>query len=376
MSLSNTRLTIPFVDFVAAHEEIRHEVECAVLRVLNSGKYILGKELAAFEEELACWLGVNHVVGVANGTDALILSFLALGVRPDDEIITTDITAIPTIVAIQQVGAVAVPVDINMNTGLIDPEGINNAITTKTRGIVPVHLYGRSCDMTAIEKVAKSNGIWIVEDCAQAIGSKHNGRMVGSFGRLAALSFYPTKNLGAYGDAGAVLCNDKNTAEKVRALRNYGQPQNTLANRQGINSRLDEIQAAILRVKLPHMQSWLAHRRSVASKYRACLPNKILPSGHNDEEHVHHLFPVLVSNREAFRKHLLASGIETLVHYPLPVHRLLGYDGLTDERFPFASRWSTEVLSLPLHPFLDDKAITQIIEAVNCIIEKLTCLKS
>jgi dTDP-3-amino-3,4,6-trideoxy-alpha-D-glucose transaminase len=376
MISSDIRPTIPFTDFVAAHEDIRREVECAILRVLNSGRYILGTELAAFEDELACWLGVNHVVGVANGTDALILSFLALGVRPGDEIITTDMTAIPTIVAIQQVGAVPVPVDINVNTGLIDVGGINNVITTKTRGIVPVHLYGRSCDMTAIEKVAKSNHIWIVEDCAQAIGSKHNGRMVGSFGNLAALSFYPTKNLGAYGDAGAVLCNDKYTADKVRSLRNYGQPKNTFANRLGINSRLDEIQAAILRVKLPHLQSWLAHRRSIASKYRACLPKQILPSGHNDEEHVHHLFPVLVSNRDVFRKQLLASGIETLIHYPLPVHRLVGCNGLTDERFPFASRWSAEVLSLPLHPFLDDKTITQVIEAVTWIMEKSTCLKS
>jgi len=364
MNSKNSRLTVPFSDFATAHDELRDEVESAIMRVVNSGRYIMGRELAAFEEELADWIGVGTVVGVGNGTDALALAFLALGIKPGDEIITTDMTALPTISAIQQVGAVPIPVDIDPATGLLDANLIGNAVTSRTRGVVPVHLYGRSCDMTAIVRIAADHGIWIVEDCAQAIGARHSGRIVGSFGVLGALSFYPTKNLGAYGDAGAVFCQDEGMAKRIRSLRNYGQARHNVHTERGINSRLDEIQAAILRVKLPHLKRWIARRRTFALKYRDALPRTIMPAHHAEEEHVYHLFPVLLPNRDRFRDCLRKEGVETMVHYPYPVHRQSVMGLLPDDQFPVASRWSAEVLSLPLHPFLVDDTHEMIIEAV------------
>jgi len=373
MNSKDSRLIVPFSNFAAAHAENQDKVESAVLRVMNSGRYIMGRELDAFEEELADWLGVGTIVGVGNGTDALAISFLAMGVKPGDEIITTDMTALPTIAAIQQVGAVPIPIDINAATGLLDANGIENALTSRTRGIVPVHLYGRSCDMTTVVKTASEHGLWVVEDCAQAIGARHSGRVVGTFGVLGAFSFYPTKNLGAYGDAGAVLCQDEGLAERIRALRNYGQARHKGQTERGVNSRLDEIQAAVLRAKLPHLQGWLTRRRVLAGRYREGLPSAILPARHTNEEHVYHLFPVLVPNRNRFRDHLRNTGVETMIHYPSPVHRQAVMGKLADDGFPAANRWSAEVLSLPLHPFLSDESVDFIIESVISVMEAMPC---
>lgn len=373
MNLKESRVIVPFSNFAAAHDEIRSDVESAVMRVVDSGQYIMGKELSAFEEELADWLGGGTVVGVGNGTDALALSFMALEVRPGDEIVTTDMTALPTIAAIQQVGAVPVPVDIDPATGLLDANGIENSLTSRTRGIVPVHLYGRSCDMTDIEKIASENNLWVVEDCAQAIGARHSGRGIGSFGVLGALSFYPTKNLGAYGDGGAVLCQDEDLAKKIRSLRNYGQPRPNEHTGRGINSRLDEIQAAVLRAKLPYLQRWIDRRCTLADRYRKGLPSAILPANHTKEEHMYHLFPVLVPNRDYFRSSLSNAGVETMIHYPSPVHRQGVLGALPDDNFPVASRWSEKVLSLPLYPQLADESVNFIIESVNSIMEALPC---
>ena len=364
---------MPFSDFTAAHDAIRYDVESAVMRVVKSGQYIMGRELSAFEEELADWLGVGAVVGVGNGTDALALAFMALGIKPGDEIVTTDMTALPTIAAIHQVGAVPIPVDIDPATGLLDANGIENNLTSRTRGIVPVHLYGRSCDMTAIGKIASDNNLWVVEDCAQAIGARHSGRVVGSFGVLGALSFYPTKNLGAYGDGGAVLCHDKTLAKKIRALRNCGQVRQNVHTERGINSRLDEIQAAVLRAKLPHLKGWLTRRRHLADRYRKRLPNTILPASHDSEEHVYHLFPVLIPSRERFRDQLRIAGVETMIHYPSPVHRQAVVGNLPDKRFPAATRWSAEVLSLPFYPLLADESVDLVIESVVHVMEALPC---
>ena len=373
MNSKRPQLIVPFSDFAAAHDEIRDEVEAAIMRVVNSGQYIIGRELAAFEEELAYWLGVRAVVGVGNGTDALALAFMALDVEPGDEIVTTDMTAPPTIAAIQQVGAVPIPVDIDQTTGLLDANGIENILTPRTRGIVPVHLYGRSCDMTAIGKIASENNLWVVEDCAQAIGARHAGRIIGSFGALGALSFYPTKNLGAYGDAGAVLCQDQSLAGKIRSLRNYGQIRPNEHTGRGINSRLDEIQAAVLRAKLPHLQGWLARRSAIANRYQKGLPGAILPVGPTKEEHVYHLFPILVPNREHFRDCLRNAGVQTMIHYPSPVHRQPVMGNIPDDRFPNASRWSAEVLSLPLNPQLTDESVAYVIESVVSVMGELPC---
>lgn len=373
MTLKESQLIVPFSDFKAAHDEVSDEVESAVVRVLKSGQYIMGKELSAFEEELADWLGVKNVVGVGNGTDALALAFISLGVTPGDEIITTDMTAPPTIAAIQQVGAVPIPIDIDRTTGLLAANKIEDMITPQTRGLVPVHLYGRSCDMTVIQKIATRNNLWIVEDCAQAIGARHSGQITGSFGTLGALSFYPTKNLGAYGDAGALVCQDQDLARKIRALRNCGQVRPNGHTDRGINSRLDELQAAVLRAKLPYLQGWLNRRRAIAEKYRRGLPDAILPAEHAKEEHVYHLFPVLVPNRDLFCGCLRNIGIETMTHYPCPVHRQPVMGNFPDDRFPAASSWSAEVLSLPLHPHLADDTVDHIIRSVINVMEELPC---
>ena len=373
MNLKDLRLTVHFSDFITAHDEVRHDVESAVMRVVNSGQYIMGKELSAFEEELAEWLGVEAVVGVGNGTDALALAFMALGVKIGDEIVTTDLTALPTITAIQQVGAIPVPVDIDPNTGLLDGKKIESAITSRTRGIVPVHLYGRSCDMTSIVKIASENHLWVVEDCAQAIGACHSGRSVGTFGAMGTLSFYPTKNLGAYGDAGAVLCQDQEFARKIRSLRNYGQIRPNEHTEQGINSRLDEIQAAVLRAKLPYLKGWIDRRVSLAERYQKELPSAILPAKQAKDEHVYHLFPVLVPNRDHFCKCLRKAGVETMTHYPAPVHRQSVMENFPDDRFPAASRWSTEVLSLPLYPHLTEESVSHVVESVTKLLEEPPC---
>jgi dTDP-3-amino-3,4,6-trideoxy-alpha-D-glucose transaminase len=373
MNSKNSRLIVPFSDFKAAHDKIRDDVESAVMRVVKSGQYIMGKELSAFEEELANWLGVGAVVGVGNGTDALALAFMALEVEAGDEIITTDMTAPPTIAAIHQVGAVPKPVDIDPATGLLDANTIENMMTPRTRGLVPVHLYGRCCDMTAIQKIASENNLWIVEDCAQAIGARHSGRIIGSFGTLGALSFYPTKNLGAYGDAGALMCQDQCLAKRIRSLRNYGQIRPNEHTRRGVNSRLDEIQAAVLRAKLPYLQGWIERRYFLADRYQKGLPSAILPAKHAKDEHVYHLFPVLVPNRDHFHGCLQNAGIETMTHYPAPVHRQPVMGNIPDDLFPVASRWSAEVLSLPLYPDLSDESVDYVIESVTKVLEASPC---
>jgi len=371
MNSKTTQTIVPFSDFKAAHDEIRGDVESSIMRVVKSGRYILGEELSLFEKELSNWLGAGTVVGVGNGTDALALSFIALGVKAGDEIITTDLTAPPTIAAIQQVGAIARLVDIDPLTGLLDTKRIESVITSRTIGIVPVHLYGRSCDMTVIKEIADKNNLWIVEDCAQAIGARHAGQIVGSFGALGTFSFYPTKNLGAYGDAGAVLCREEKLADKIRSLRNCAYPTANLQAGHGMNSRLDEIQAAILRTKLPYLKEWLNRRQEIAAKYQKELPITILPGMHLDGEHVYHLFPVLVSERDDFRNHLASLGVETMVHYSYPMHQHTDGDNNQDILFPISVRWSEEVLSLPLHPHLSEKDVDHVIGAVVEVMEAI-----
>ncbi len=365
MNSGITRMIVPFADFAAAHDKVRAEVTSAVLRVMDSGCYLLGSELSSFEEELADWLGVPYVVGVGSGTDALVLAFLALETRRGDEIITTDFTAFSTITAIHQVGAVPVPVDIDLATGLIAPRAIKEALTPRTRGIVPVHLYGRGCDMTAIKDAAETYGLWVVEDCAQSIGTIHAGRLTGTFGTFGAFSFYPTKNLGAYGDAGAIVCQNGDLASRVRALRNYGQLRRDEYSKCGINSRLSEIQAGILRAKLTQLNGWTEKRRALAARYRQALPPEILPASHSNDEHVYHLFPVLVPNRIHFRKRIRAIGVETIVHYPVPVHRQPVMGQLPDKLFPNSIKWSEQVVSLPLHPYLTEESQDFVIRAVT-----------
>ena len=370
MNFRNSTTAVSFCDFSSMHAEVGREINIAIQRVFERDNYILGQEVSAFEEELAVWLGVENVIGVGCGTDALVLALLALDVKAGDEVITTDLTAFPTIAAILQIRAVPIPVDINSSTGLISSEQICDAITGRTKGIIPVHLYGRSCDMTSISKIARNHGLWVIEDCAQSIGAYHAGRVTGSFGSLAAFSFYPTKNLGAYGDAGAVVCTDSKQAKRLQGLRNYGQTSSKKIAEAGINSRLDELQAAILRVKLKHLKKWTARRCHIAERYREFLPEEILPSEHPIGENVHHLFPILVPARTEFRRHLQSEGVDSLVHYSCPVHRQPVLTPMPEEHFPETNKWCDLVVSLPLHPHLTEDVQDQIIKATMQALRK------
>ena len=262
---------ILFNEFKREYEAIRTEIDAALRRVLDSGWYILGKEGEAFEREFADYLGVRHCVGVANGTEAIALALRGMDIGPGDEVITTDMTAFATVTGIVQAGATPVVVDVRPEDGLMDERLIEAQITPRTKCIVPVHLYGQSCDMDAILRIARAHGLKVMEDCAQAAGTTYRDRKAGGWGDCAAYSFYPTKNLGAYGDGGAITTNDDATAERLRSLRNYGQTVRYHHEYEGINSRLDEMQAAILRVKLHHLDAWNARRRAIAARYRAGL---------------------------------------------------------------------------------------------------------
>ena len=358
---------ILFNNFKAHVAAIRPELDAAIARVLDSGWFILGRELEAFEAELAQHLGVPHAVGVANGTEAIALALMALDVGPGAEVITTNLTAYPTITGIRQAGATPVVVDIDPATGLLDPDQIARHLTPRTRAIVPVHLYGHCVDMDRIMAVAQAGGLKVVEDVAQAIGASWTGRQAGTMGDLGALSFYPTKNLGALGDGGAVVTRDAERAERLRRLRNYGQSRRYYHDEGGLNSRLDELQAAILRVKLRHLDDWTRRRRHLADYYRSRLrltTIAVRPEG----EPVHHLFPVLVDQRDAFMRRLEAHGVQTLIHYPVPVHRQRDFPGQKDEPFPHAERFASRVVSLPLYPELTDAQAEAVVAEANAAV--------
>ncbi len=360
---------IPFNDLKPAHDRHREEYEAAVRRVFARSWYVLGPELEAFEDEFADYHGAAHAVGVASGTDAIELALRAAGVGSGDEVITVSHTAVATVCAVERAGARPVLVDIDPRTYTIDPEAVRAAITPRTRAVVPVHLYGHPADMPALLAVARPAGLCVIEDCAQAHGARLGGRPVGTFGDLAAFSFYPTKNLGAFGDAGAVLTGDTELAGRLRRLRNYGQEQRYLHVERGVNSRLDELQAALLRVKLAHLDVYNAERRALAARYLAWLGGVGLPvPRHRAVEHVYHLFVVRHPGRDLLRQRLHAHGIETLIHYPVPVHLQPAYADLGHRpgSLPATERAAREILSLPLYVGLGEDRIDRVTEAVNC----------
>lgn len=357
---------IPFNHFKAHYASVQDKVNPAIQRVLESGWYILGKEVENFETELAAFLGVPHVVGVASGTEAIALALMALGIGAGDEVITTDMTAYPTITGICQSGATPCVVDICPDTGLLDIDALPDALTPATRAIVPVHLYGQSCDMHRLMKFANAHHLLVVEDCAQAIGATCGKQRCGSFGQAAAFSFYPTKNLGAFGDGGAVALSSATLDQRLRQLRNYGQTDRYTHTVGGINSRLDELQAAVLRAKLPFLESWNARRRELAAFYRAHLVGPTLLREAEGGTPVYHLFPIRVPQREAFMEYLKDQGIQTLIHYPIPVHAQTDFQSRKKgHSFPAASAFASEIVSLPLYPELSDADAAQICRAVN-----------
>jgi dTDP-4-amino-4,6-dideoxygalactose transaminase len=346
-------LGIPVYDPLPEVEFLWPELEEAFRRVMRSGQYILGPEVEAFEEEVASYLGVKHAVGVNSGTDALVIALRALGVGPGDEVITTPFTFFATAEAISLAGATPVFVDIDPRTFNINPDLIPSAITPRTKAILPVHLYGLPAEMDPILEIARSYGLKVLEDCAQAFGATYRGKKVGTLGDAGAFSFFPTKNLGGFGDGGLIATNSDEVAERARMLRAHGSRRKYYNERVGYNSRLDALQAAFLRVKLRHVDAWNEARRQVASRYNellAGLPGLVLPEV--SPGHVFHQYTVRVlGGRDRVAEALAREGVGTMVYYPVPLHRLPVYAHM-GAALPEAERAAREVLSLPMGPFL------------------------
>jgi dTDP-4-amino-4,6-dideoxygalactose transaminase len=360
---------VPFVDFAAHLRAIRPEVDAAVARVLDSGWFILGPEGEAFERELAALLGAKDAVGVANGTEALQLGLLALGVGPGDEVVTSPLSAAFTVLAILAAGARPVFADLDPLTLNVSPEAVERALSPRTKAIVPVHLYGHPADMDPILALARARGIAVLEDACQAIGALYAGRPVGTLGGTGALSFYPTKNLGALGDGGALLVSDPKVAATLRRLRNGGQSDRYRHEVPGFNSRLDEIQAAILRVGLAHLASWTERRRALAAIYLDELRGAAigLPEEQPYAKAVYHLFVIRLPRRDALQAALMERGISTLIHFPIPLHLQPAFASLGGRPgdFPVAEAAARDILSLPLYPALSDAQALSVARTVR-----------
>lgn len=345
------------------------EIDAAIERVLDRGRYILGEEVAGFEAEFAAYIGVNHAVGVGSGTEALHVALAACEIGPGHEVITVAHTAVATVAAIEQVGAAPILVDIEPNSFTLDPDQLQAAITSRTRAIVPVHLYGQPAELDRVMEIAQEHDLYVIEDCAQAHGATYQGKRVGAFGDISCFSFYPTKNLGAIGDGGIVVTNDAELAERARLLHEYGWAERYVSHMQGWNSRLDEIQAAILRVKLPYLDRDNQRRARIADQYHEGLSgcDLILPSMRKNSTHAFHLYVVRSAKRDELQAFLRARDIGTLVHYPVPVHLQPAYQARINGRGPLTQteRAAREVLSLPMYPELHQSQVQDIIEAIR-----------
>ncbi len=364
---------VPQLDLSAQYAAIGAEIRTALERVMASQQFVLGREGADLEEEIARLCGVAHGVGVASGTDALILALRACGVQPGDEVLLPPFTFVATGSAVSALGARPVFADIRPDTYNIDPAEFERRVTPRTRAIVVVHLYGLAADMDPILAFAKSRHLPVIEDNAQAIGASYKGRRAGSLGDAACLSFYPTKNLGAYGDAGMVVTNSAELAARVRTLRNHGQAAKYLSSEPGWNSRLDEIQAAILRVKLRHLSNWQRARRSHAAEYNRLLsqiPGVMPPLAPEGFEHIYHQYTIRIEQRDALQKFLSERKIGSTVYYPYPLHLQPLYASLGHQAgdFPHAERAAQEVLSLPMYPELRKEQIARVAENINTFI--------
>ncbi len=365
-------LNVPQSDPKASYLAHQQEIDEAIRQTLDSGWYILGKQVAAFEQEFAAYIGVEHCVGVANGTDAIVLSLRACGIGAGDAVITVSHTAVATVAAIELAGAKPLLVDIDPASFTISPQAIEDAMKTyrgseKIKAIIAVHLYGHPAEMKAITELARRFDLRVIEDCAQAHGAKIGDRRVGSIGDIAAFSFYPTKNLGALGDGGAVVTNGDTLAERLRLLREYGWRERYVSEIAGMNSRLDELQAALLRVKLNYLDAENERRRQVAQVYDETLTETALrlPKVYGDVHHVYHQYVVRSSERDALKARLRAKGIGILVHYPVPVHQQPAYcnRGIA-KTLPETERAASEVLSLPMFPQLRDEEVRQVCDAI------------
>lgn len=362
-----TEWKVPYQEFRTIHQAMRPELEAAWKRVMDRDWFILGEEDRAFEQAFAAYSGAKYCVGVGNGLDALRLILLARGIGPGDEVLVPANTFIASVLAISYVGAVPVLVDPDPETALMTPEGAERRITPRTKAIMPVHLYGRISEMEGFEALARAHGLMLVEDAAQAHGATRNGRRAGALGDAAGFSFYPGKNLGALGDAGCVTTDDPELAERVRSLANYGSTQKYHHDEVGVNSRLDELQAALLLAKLPHLEEWVTERRRIAALYEAGLRNPKIRLLKKDAGNGYHVFPVLTDRRDALLSRLEDLGIHAQVHYPIPVHLQKAYRNLGYRRgdFPAAEKLAETELSLPLYPGMREEQIQYVLDALN-----------
>ena len=370
--MSTTKTTekpIPLMDMVAQYRSIKEEIDQAISEVLEKGHFILGPNVAAFEKEIAAFLGVKHGVGVASGTDALILAMRALDIGPGDEVIVPSYTFFATAEAVLLVGATPVLVDVEPATYTIDVTQIASRITDKTKAIIPVHLYGHPANMTAVMELAREHKLKVIEDNAQAFGAEHRGEKTGSIGDVACLSFFPSKNLGGCGDGGMVVTNDDSVAERIRMLRTHGWRKKYFPEVVGYNSRLDELQAAILRVKLRHLDGWNERRRELADVYRARLEGTRLktPVESDGNRHVYHLFILEVEDRDSFQEQLKAQGIPTAIYYPQPLHlnEPLNHLGYKLGDFPVSEKASERTISIPFYPEISEEQIDRVVTVVT-----------
>ena len=366
-------MQIPIIDLKRQHAIMKDELEEAFRRVLESGIFIYGQELESFEKEVAEYLGVKHAIGVGNGTDALILSLSAIGIKPGDEVITTPFTFFATAESIAQKGAVPVFVDIDDKTMNIDVEKIEEKITPKTKAILPVHIFGQGVKMEKILQIAQKYNLKVIEDTAQGIGAKRNGKSLGTFGDLGTFSFFPTKNLSCLGDGGLVVTNDDELAKKVQMLRVHGSPRKYYHQFPGYNSRLDALQAAFLRVKMKYIESWNKRRQEIASIYNEALKYIVrVPEVDEGNIHIYHQYTIRTEKRDQLVDFLRNKGIQVAIHYPIPLHLqpALSYLGYEEGDLPVAEKATKEVLSLPVFPELTEEEVNYIIDSIREFFKK------
>lgn len=363
-------MQVPFLSLEAQHDRIRKELEKSFKKVIDGSRFILGGEVEAFEKEYATYSGVEHCVTVATGLDALAVSLEILGIGKGDEVIVPALTCAPTWMAVSRAGATPVPLDVDAKTFNVGGSHLVQAITSKTKAIVPVHLYGRPADLLSILEIAKRKEIPVIEDNAQAHGASIRGQKTGSFGLINATSFYPTKNLGALGDGGAITTDDRHLAEKARCFRNYGSLARFRHDRVGTNSRLDELQAAFLRVKLKYLDKWNAERRKHAKLFQELLTNVgdlILPEDREGVDAVYHLFVLCTPHRDGLRKFLKKEGVDTDIHYPVPPHlqKAYAHAGFSKGSFPVTEKICETILSLPLWPGMSAEQVQYVGQKVK-----------
>jgi len=361
-------MSVPMVDLKRQYKSIKKEINSAVSEVLESTRFIMGPQVTSFEEEMASFCNTKHAVACGSGTDALMMCLMAAGLKEGDEVITTPFTFAATAEVIELLGLKAVFVDITPDTYNIDPELVAKAVTKKTKAVIPVHLYGQIADMDEINSIAEKHGLVVIEDACQAVGAQYKGRKACSLGHMGALSFFPSKNLGAYGDGGMVLTSSDEYAAKLRMIRDHGSDRRYHHAILGLNSRLDALQAAILRIKLRHLAEWNEARKDAAACYSELLKqeNIVTPTIHDDRDHIFHQYSIQVPDRDGLQKHLSSKDIACAIHYPVPLHLQPAFSkgAQAEGSFPVAEAVAKKIISLPMFPELEEKEITQVAQAV------------